>query len=124
MADSGAVQPRTHASKATRAHTGAAHTDVAHADVTHPTTTHSTTVAHPTHSGRRIKRRTGDDGRRGGQGDHYLTHHDCVLQLATDRTSSLLEPRRLILALTAHRGCEPRSRRPRASVRIAIHSNE
>src|SRR5258705_1162639 len=119
MTDSGAAQPRTHASKTARAHTHAAH-----ADVTHPTTAHPTTVAHPTHSGRRVKRRTGDDGRRGGQGDPYLAHHDCVLQLATDRTSSLLEPRRLILVRPAHRGCEPTSRRPRASVRIAIHSNE
>src|SRR6266481_584716 len=108
MADSGAAHSRTHASKATGAH----------ADVTHPTATHASAAvsAHPTHSGRRIKRRTGDDGRCGGQGDYDLTHHDCVLQLVTDRTSSLSEPRRLIDVGPAHRGCEPRPRRPRASV--------
>jgi hypothetical protein len=78
----------------TVAHSAAAHSTVAHSAAAHPTTVpHSaaaptTTVAAapaptPTSSGRRIKRRTGDDGRRGGQGDHCFAHHDCVLQLAT-----------------------------------------
>src|SRR5437016_2078280 len=64
VADSGAAKPRTHASKATGAH----------ADVTHPTAAHASAAvsAHPTHPGRRVKRRTGDDGRRRGQGDHYF----------------------------------------------------
>jgi hypothetical protein len=124
MADSGTAKPGAHASKTTRAHADAAHPTEAHSSTaahptkTHPTTVayptkaHPTTVAHPTHSttvaaptthsGRRIKRRTGDDGRRRGQGDYDLTHHDA--------SSSLLQTGRALCRNRAARlMCVPRT---------------
>src|SRR5262245_15750033 len=90
--DSDAVNPRTHAGHANGAN-AAAHADAAAAHA-HSTVTHATHPAVATHPGRRVERRSSDDRSCGGQGDYDLTHHDCVLQLVTERTSSLSEPRR------------------------------
>src|SRR5262245_46366499 len=70
--------PTAYPSTAHASH-AAAHPAVAHS-TTHSVAAHSTaavaTTSTSTHSGRCIKRRTGDDGRRGGQDDHCFTHHD------------------------------------------------
>jgi len=65
MSDSGTTKT-THATKsAVSGMTKATHT------------TKSAVARAPTHPGRRrVKRRTGDDGRRRGQHDHHLAHHD------------------------------------------------